>query len=1720
MTAFEAGRGIYADFKGGKIQNPFAQRGIEKQLGNTFEREAYSARQQARITRGIPKWETNLAKLTSNQQDILARGLSLKFGESIYEDWEKAKSAGKVKSFWDLYVTNNQTFGYLQQQADIVAKNKNFVPFKMVQGQELSRVYELSNQSEVQEALGRFWKFHDIVDQETIAKQILKTKEALGSIGVRGQIRRIKGFEVGGMLEFAFPNTSRTLTIPMVNANQIAYMGNQVSAVRKISTIEDIKKLIRLKGKIIGENPTLHILKQFENLGTNDPSELRALREEIMENIIYQEGDWGRVSNWNEAAAGIKTRSITSQTKVLDFDRLNTEEQIKFLNEVQLARGNNPIASSPNAITKGIIMEEGWNFGDYMASATESGNPFPIIRPNTLSFQQELSGLGTLVNGKFNPAISGRVLGTGRHPYTRYFSSITTETMEKTVAEAGQQLFAPRVISGPESVMNWAFKKGVQSGMSMPGEEELLVRPSLNQLGSQSTTTHQLLALENLPGLEINPQLQQILDYSKQFTEEGKYKNLYEALQWSDAEGFIQQFKDTKEQATVRNEIRKLLTLKEGTRLGYNVGANFVEAGKLGGNEFVTGMNIVDGLMNLSVTVDKNIVPGMKAWAIGSTSPKGIIRFGDERMINKTSELLAKGHLVYQKLIDQGLLEPMEKLAANETTFPLYSNAMDFLTGVKMTKEARLKVLSEIPVQFGDKSKAFMNARLFRADQELAYNMSKGVIGIHGAPTSPVTGKALGSYLDAILNESAERAFNKEIYGSQFAYRQKEIETGLGELGIERYTSEKFKEIYGREQLPEEVGIPWIRASDSKFTGAERIDKILKMAELTKVHSAEENVAFKLAMKSDINAGNFGSWVRELKEQGGKYGAKIPVDLTTEFNPENLARAEVARNELGIGLSKILGSRPLGYMSTITDARRELGAGNLATFSERFLRHLSATPGMTPEFLKYLHHETMDSMDLYKSLTQQYSAFGDLIPRKELEQKGFKVSVNDLIGRGIGGKDYFQIQNPLERTEYLKSLGAKEGQNLIIDLGGRYKYGEGESTGFLILPTDQPTLVGSQSIMRHGNLITIKHPVESRVERIARLIVENQQKGDDTIVSKELLGLRNFLGEQLGKIAPKAMTGKVLGSRQLEAAGMRGMPLLKGYMLEHASNEQVKKLLSEFEGRAFVRRKTLEQVMQERGITGGEVGALYEREPGIASIRGQFVKINPLEDVLEKLLYEEQFRNRTNSVKKRKWLSEELRQERMYIDQKAIRKQANILASEILDPGGIMIWKGSLSQTATQLDTDGDQINVKFLFEKGGIQEKQGLKWIAEQQKIYNEVNPQIEKLMIGDQNVYEQVSEIDKLLLGSKEYQKASPFMRSHYRMTALARAHKQFFKGVKPTFSMESFTSGMAEANQRLMARISEGILEKGEIGKVSNMLNYFHRATSERMGTLTPREYENAMVFTTIFEEKALKAKTGGGAGEKIGIIEKLLRLMSTPGANQKQLEANKNIAWGLTKQVIFDDLPEEAIKHMRTSSDLFYDVLYRHSQGAGKQHLANLISGKRNPERMMGYLQEALGEGAEFGSEQIALMQMLDRDKQAMYKAGKYLARGEELTQDIMTSLGKRKGLLFAGVAVAVGAGILTGRPGHIGPDQIEQDQRSVAPEMPPPANPSSATVRVLPGKFQSVNIKIPADRSMNWNAISASMQQQNPGTGAVIANVSDYRKNLSKDYIMNQLNNGR
>ncbi len=1047
-----------------------------------------------------------------------------------------------------------------------------------------------------------------------------------------------------------------------------------------------------------------------------------------------------------------------------------------------------------------------------------------------------------------------------------------------------------------------------------------------------------------------------------------------------------------------------------------------------------------------------------------------------------------------------------------------------------------------------------------------------GVTGISGGAIKPIFGKGTRTFIEGLGGEVGRLMATYNVpkaiqsWQANNPSRLLAAETIMREAGFVRHHPAQIAKRISGISLPEFItdfgtmteaeafakNVITRRPAEGIIAAARALGRITpKQYSLLKAGygiGAETPLArFKMAA---TEAGQQGIKANRAMLPSGPVSGWGERDLETATSAFRASLEKIAEEEFAYN--------PMHLELAMGGTAEALGAGARGTLSERALRQLNM---IAPnDFMDYLRGRAQfGKMNTLGALAGQSAAFERDVNWKSI---GKEVEWSDQLYRDLFGKNQvglFGMQDPRKRQAFFETYGVKPGENLVVKLKNPLKWEHGGRTGELsrvVIPSYAPTLMGMQPI---GGGEVISRPYERALQTVI------QRSAGTTFnaaaQSEAVEYLRDVMAEQAAGIMGKSMTTEVRGSYRLQASSMGGETNLAGLL--DFLNENARR--AQMESMVIVREDTLKNALADAGTWGlehtsdelaelsrqgtfnrairglkgegleemADYIALFNREPSVYPGRVQLAQVRTAEDLI--------LQHYLQKYKADKGF------------QSQVRKAIDIKNSDHSNAGRVLygwarrdaeqrlngrsiagIWK--FGQVASQIDTDADQLVAMFMARQGATP---GAMKAFEAEKQIRQMHMRFTEQVKGYDltqipEIYGHLEAFKKELAGRGE--QMSEWAYHQYSFSAVAELYKDVIKPEKPTFAMETWYKTWQEANvagrtadelgltgaelERMtksgLARTEQAAvekwLEKSSIGRLSNALQASHRIMLESMksGKANFQDFHNIMTTSMLLEEAAaLKAKHGTSA-KQLEAVETITQALLNPGKGEVQkqsaravIEAAAPLFTGKTQAQ--REAFEKGIPLLLEASSQFLETdsakVLRAVQKKDLFEYMHMLYGYGQMDDVGTILRAAMGgEGR-------------------ARTTGRMLENLGETTRDIYRSLGKHKGLLLAGVGLAVGTGLLLGGHGELkGSDTIDEGAAAHGRGSTPlPSTPFIKTARITPGLQPSMNFQAKTEGGA-WQGVAESIispLRGNPNP-TIITNVSDYRRHLNPNYISDEL----
>lgn len=1739
-TVLGAGVGVYRDIAANKILNPFRANKIGQTYKEIYSPEVRAARLAERFETGAEDVLSKIRKLSIADRDILAESMAQRFNSpAITTEWAKYRGAGEnadIEAFWSRYAKNTEVMGSLRKNATALLESNGSlvelpnIPARIRPPNEIR--LPLTDTSKMIEILNQNFgldKYTSSMTRTTTADTVDMLQQLSHTLGTGNAYMKFSALPSGAgtMSNVAHGVTyrfgqgvhAREVTLPIVHGPtglvfnrgniSIAGMGIDVKALKGATPDFAAAKPAHMfiheavqERITAGENPFTamkNAVQDFGNLYIHQMPEYHSLPAELSEG--------GALALKN------RTRLVLMGTEGMTKEELVKLESNMAMNPIAGLQGdwitapaqmNKRVIRHPGMMDTGMLSPMG-----YMSNAID-----PMLKPfsaivDPFARYRGVPGrvwpIGEKKRAAMEKFMKEEARGKSRKGYYagrrgvreklfndnsfRVIGGGTTFAAEELALTGGQQIHSYRMSTLSQEAADWITSRNSRILPLGLGEEEYVASKSLSMLQFTTTKKH------TLAGRKTASRLKTIMEYPHK----SAVGTLYEALQQNRLEDYLTtvapvggRLKHSPER--VQKEVREMLSFKKGEQIGLDEMGNIVLAGKYGTKERITALVPEANSMSLYTERASQFRPGWKLFGPFKGTLKQNLT-GDElktltEQAEYASSILKEMRLTpdaagahgsrYQRFVG------LNKEAKN-TVFEILSGEY-FYKGLSNQERAEFSNQGFAPTLSSREGRWYgkLGAKEYDLTKDLERvmpNSGWNFSGLHvlshsertmldrrasytqmigGKVLDPIFGKQSTWFGEAVLSEIGRSLYHPS-YAKQIKKREADaILSKLSEGGIRRFNLSDFTKIHKRgpvegEQLPFFI---------TEFK--------------TGLKSNPETATFEAAYM----AGIFDD--REMRAIRAIRSSKHPEWLVRSAQEWNLGYAPEAlkemvgsstgvdrlRTELGEVMNQVLGSRPWHVAATPGGSPEMLGGGQRGTFSQRSLRGIDY---LNPEFGKMMRTQSLNQTEVLGSLAEMIEP---LHPEIGLKPQGTHVSAEVL-----DKMDFFNVSDPMRRAEMLSDLGVAPGKNMIIDLPNAIEWGEGKTLKHLNMPTNRPEYFGLQPILDE-EIGTVKRPIQRLYNDIVKASI--MTGADKTLGAAHVQDLEEYIVQQGVKSAGKMETGQVFGSLQLQAGGLKGTQI-------HGQD------IPEFT--VAVRESTLRRAMRDIHPNAGNllpknVVAGVLREPAIFAGRFQMAQVKTIEDIISHQKFGRDF--------------SELSARRA----EAVKEAANKFGSKM-----VYVTAG-FGQAAMQVDLDADQLMIKFLFRQGSVEEQSAFRTVQELKTMHGLIGNKFKGIQSSKiLTEAEKMTQFEALWTeGVQGMGKdgISTWAKRQYRLSAIAEIYKPYLKGTKPAYSMAAFRRGTDEYGKRITSNVVAAVLEKGEIGALSNALSLFHEAAAI-MPEYPEDKMEKLYSLAHLIEESPIKSKTKNIGLQNLLDVEELMKVIQDNPANEKVLDRNKGKFEELLRSTIFKGKTNAEIGPLMDVAPDMLDILRRARQSAMGKAQSKIRSGRKD---LVGYLTSLFSPEA-VGGEQNIFHAMYGLQDDPKYRAAKYASEGVEVLKDIGRSLGRRKGLLLAGVGAAVGMGLLFGKTGEIEANDGIQNAKALNDSELAPSTRFPGTARVTPGALPTVAARVPSDRGMDWESIAASTGTSLPPTRnpAIITNVSDYRQRLNPDYIVDQMTNG-
>lgn len=1699
-TAAYAGYGLYKDIRANETRfwNPFITPQGSLLTESVFGREKYLNRLQKFFTLGQIDVANKLTTLSQENRDILVRAAQKRFGykEDFLKGWQATLEPGGISAkeiaWWEKQLGVEEMLPFMRRETTTLAKAQKKVGLakplmdisplpKLPRAAIRRETYML--RGDAKQRMINLLKQHFF---QTNEKEALLTADALENLAETlgaGQAKftfekTAAGQEIATGIEFfQFPNvrgTKKSLHVPIVHQNGMAFRAGNWYTVRQ-GIREDWFTDILTAGTYIPQEeylvPGHRAILESMNIRAREAlqrglpvfSSAKSALQEETRLFLYEMADNPFGARPTELPFGLRSQMRGMQLIGLGQKRNLSVEEMRRIQAYASAAGHE-ITPYKSAMAKGIWMSEKWRPGRMTPAGISSADIFPILRDYMLAERP----------GQPAGAISGRWFKRS-NMYVRNVPYVTTPTRELAAASLGaEQLLAMRTIAPEDISKELAVRK-----FGLPASERVWV--------PWGEAEESLLA----PG------------------ERGTFYKQYKPFEVTDV--LSERIKSVIESG----KLTKPVTFGRGEIIGQSATGSTIVAKR---RTTITGISPSlkgQGFTLHSTLTESTATPGTKFFTyggvggnktVGYTVPS-ISWFGKKGNYQRFAFAAASYQEAKELIYAQGpeVVKAFESMT-NPEQMNLISQLADPAIGRvlarKSTKGVRFPKFKTPLINHnifaGLPKKGIMGLTLTRAS-----NIWKDVRGLRmlsGNPLSTVTGKGYTPLMEGLLSELVHRGGRPRMWET------------LASIGVTPYSETEMTALLGRAALPGETHPLYISRMAEMMEAGEFVGKthpwkvISGLSRGAGIISSAEHLGLMGIMKEDPAI---------LASAARSLGVSVTGELESDIDIINKALARSFRR------------LPLSQITVPGDIPMARGAGKRGTISERGIRELGiVAPSSVIEHLS--KRQIAEKAETLTSLTQQMRPFLGMEPPKG---PGFKdISLAELAQSNLLG-----AETPGQRTEALKRLGLT-GKEHIVTRFKPLSYGT-KSLDYLVIPSSLYGLIGTYPIEGKIGPAFIQKPLQGAIREITETaIMQEMSQGilpeaaDDAI-----LNYLRLLEEYGAETASKVRTGAVRGSIFLQPTNPRGVAefvaaknaqaealtqryYMKSDLLKMAKDVGLEAEMAEIAKEAEKRRLPLSEFM------GGGLGFIEGREPMTSYARWQFGRAGAVEDLfLNQLLAEKG-----------------LTREKIGAAQYAmLQEEAAAMAAKRIGPGRYAVIETPerlyTGQAATMLDYDADMTTNILMIDRSKLGNKFGSRVadvdffnaVTGYERLQKELTPRVREIINRDISDAARLAEIDKLI--SSEGMGTEKWARMQYRMVAMAEAFRPYLKGVKGGAGLSAYEriidpSGNViwseAARTRLGVEQAAGILEKREIGELSNALQLFHKWTASRAGTLTEQQIVGALNLADLFEESALKAKGRKSTAEQITAVEEMIDLLKAPGTKETGVEFQAKKFRDLLMRTVFAGRTEEQIGESTLGAIplMFRATSEMLTTAEGKAYLA----GKR-PSGMESFYRFMLGQEYAGGTQEI--IRTMAGEKESFYsRASRILGDIGEMGSGVARSLGRRKGLLLAGVGTAIGVGLLVGGTGHIKEQDAAAEAREVEAGSKHPSLPSTPyvnTARISPGLRPTIAVNANANQLDDWSAAGATTMglYQPKANPVVITNVNDYRRNLDPDYILNRLKDG-
>ena len=825
----------------------------------------------------------------------------------------------------------------------------------------------------------------------------------------------------------------------------------------------------------------------------------------------------------------------------------------------------------------------------------------------------------------------------------------------------------------------------------------------------------------------------------------------------------------------------------------------------------------------------------------------------------------------------------------------------------------------------------------------------------------------------------------------------------------------------------------------------------------------------------------------------------------------------------------------IGGRSTLTSASGGMGSMSLANVG-----HMREQGGVMAELAdELLGRQTGTKLEQAQEIAKRFTAFQGTIP------EGIQaIPLAEFANNSGVGNDYIEgLFSPTqpERNAAFDKIGAQYGldkpQSLYFDIGGgKYIY--------------HPRATSPQT----GSFITSEgQAIRSDLDKSFADIIKGHQVNSPSLIESGKKAYGEAIVEStIGRDKPliKAYSGKVLGSMRGQAR-----PQLSEEFFTYLKDKGLTH-------RVGIREATFQSMSAQAGMVDqykeglgslrrGEYGMVLSRDPQTELYRTMAAQGYSLDEAVgeftdkrlsgmsleEKQLElvgvtgEEKYNKfRENYLEKSRKAQEAVALARKKLadshpnaDQRPFERRVEKAERRLEKLGS---WEGAISEKIKKsrlaafgkegvylpehvlkglgADFDDDQVNLflakdknarQRLSERAGHQNDLVASWMDQTNKG------------MADTDIVAQVraGRTDEMMRPEQLLAEEDFLYKAKHKAL-----YSQLYDRPGGIISAEALMPGTPEWKQRVIGEMTMAQLEKGEIGSMSNAVDFVR--TSLRAKTSSDKA--SGKLFTEmllgIMPELPLKGKQYGAQGieeAKIHILN-LRNILSgrapistSPQALSESFQASFKSIMG--SHPVVEDMMKfvpDVIAEVKAGSrgeNVFTRMLKsRQAAEVNLDHLMKLAMDPTVPSPQGELIREAAGQAPSKTGE-----------------AGRHIKNARESFSDVYNIMKKNKGPLLIGAAAAVGVSMLLGSPGHISEEEANaagaRHQTSGDPSIPPIESGNFA--RVSPSSGGSIRIRGTADSSVSQQSVLSMLQSKYPGAD-VSYNINDYSSSINEEYL--------